>query len=172
VIERPTRLLQPTRLNPPNHIHHISTRARTTSTISPSPRAKLRGGREREGVRAGGENLAGLESIGERRGVQRGLGSRRKAPDSMVGRFCARRSFWRMGSGSGVLEPTRFFSRAHNSATVTDTPPPPRRAARCVRVVGRLPEMSTPSRVRLDWCWRRRRAAPAAAARVGGRRVR
>jgi hypothetical protein len=46
-----------------------------------------------------------------------------------------------------------------------------RRAARCVRVVGRLPEMATPTRVRLGWCWHRRRAAPAAAARAGGRRV-
>jgi hypothetical protein len=41
-----------------------------------------------------------------------------------------------------------------------------------VRIVWRLPEMATPSRVRLGWCWRRRRAAPAAAARAGGRRVR
>ena len=40
--------------------------------------------------------------------MQRGLGTRRKAPGSMVGRCCARRSFWRMGSGSGVREPTRF----------------------------------------------------------------
>ena len=51
--------------------------------------------------------------------MQRGLGTRRKAPDSMVGRFFARRSFWRMGSSSGVREPTRVFSRAHTFAAKT-----------------------------------------------------
>jgi hypothetical protein len=172
VIERPPRPLRPNRSNPPKHIYHISTRTRTSSTISPSPRAKLRWGREREGVRAGGENLAGIWVDRRRARGTKGLGTRRKAPGGMVGRFCARRSFWRMEFGSGVREPTRFFPRAHSSATVTDTPPPPRRAARHVRVVGRLPEMTTPSRVRQGLCRRRRRAARAAAARASGRRGR
>lgn len=100
-----------------------------------------------------------------------GLNHPSGAPGSTVGRFCARSLFWRVGSGSGVRAPTRFCPRAHISAAVTDTPPPPRRAARRVRDVGRLPEMATPSRVRQDWCRRRRRAARAAVVRASGRRA-
>ena len=136
-----------------------------------SPRKAARGERKRGSEGKWGKLSRDLNRSAKR-GVQRGLGTRRKAPDSMVGRFCARRSFWRLGSSSGVREPTRFFPRAHSSTTITGTPPPPRRAAHCVRVVGRLPEMATPSRVRLGWWQCRRRAAPAAAARAGGRRVR
>ena len=141
--------------------------------LSPSPPVQSCAGGKRK---RGSEGRWGKLSRDLNRSAKgagcKGLSTRRKAPGSMVGRCCARHSFWRMGSGSGVREPTRFFPRAHSSATVTDTPPPPRRAARCVRVVGQLPEMATPSRVRLGWCQRRRRAAPAATARAGGHRVR
>jgi hypothetical protein len=103
---------KPTRPNPPNHLYHISTSARTSSTISPSPRAKLRGGKEREGVRAGGENLAGNGIDRRRARGAKGAGRAPQGAGQDVRDACsamaltippARRAAW-----WGGFVPTRF----------------------------------------------------------------
>jgi hypothetical protein len=170
MIERPTRPLRPTRSNPPNHIYHISTKARTSGTISPSPRAKLRGGERKRGSEGGWGKLsrdmnrsakgAGCKGAGH---APRGAGQH----GGVCPPFVLAHGVRQRGARTHAL-----FPRAYSSATVIGTPPPPRRAARRVRVVGRPPEMAAPSRVRQGWRRRRRRAQRAAAARASGRRVR
>jgi len=172
VIERPTRPLRPTRSNPPNHMYHISTRTRTSSTISPSSRAKLRGGGRKRGSEGRWGKLSRDLNRSAKGAGRKGAGHVAQGAGQHGGAVLCPPFVLAHGVRQRGARTHALFPRAHSSATVTDTPPPPRRAARCVRVVGRLPEMATPSRVRLGWCQRRRRAAPAAAARAGGRRVR
>jgi hypothetical protein len=58
VIERPTRPLRPTRSSRPNQIYLISTRTRTSGTISPSPPRKAARGERKRGSEGGWGKLS------------------------------------------------------------------------------------------------------------------